>query len=1103
MAQQDTSREQSGYDEMENTPLEDPEAVDLLSGDAETRTGETYGLSQEDIDALLAGVDEADALDEQMQQTALQALEQGSSPAAEDKPAELDEGIDELLAAADDADGDDASGQEQVDALLRSAQAMKAPATVDAKPPHEDGLLDQNDLDALIASVQGGGASSQGAKTSKEHSASALAKPVDAAAAGEPSPATRRARPREDLSELLAAVDDEEAESEMGAFGMEPVTGDPVEAENASAVVADAALGQEELDSLVSSILDQKQPHDTDAAPNEDGGLLDQEFLDELLSGAAEATPKARISAGMVVDDGVPLADEGPDVGGENLAAAATAEDAVGDTAAGLRVLDRLAAGKRKNAGSVPSPRFPEPTEEEPGPVAKPAVVLEPKLAPTPTPKRAKISSQVAPLAIAYAKQHAAKLSLALAAGLVVGLTTFTYLYVNPTREPGLEMQAFAKLASLEEAVQAAEGLIEQGNYAAADQRLTQALEGIPADASTRDARHLRLRARFAALPDGPVPQATAQALHDEIDTLVQESPSHVSAPQALMWKADLFARDNALYAARDTYERVLTFYGSIDDLDKVLEQAAHIALELKQPGQAGEYLRRLLRDMPGSPRAAQAKLMLGDANAAVGDIVNARRIYQELADSQPGTALGAKAYARLGQMAYDEGEYPLAISILEDRLATATTLDGNDEVYLLLAQSYRAAGQTAESERVLQELLNFLPESEVTPLAFVELSRVLQDLGRERDAARTAGQALQHYPGNAAVLRRQGEMLAVVGDATEAARALEAARGAGASDPKLLLEAGRRLAQEEDFTQAQDTYEQLQRDFPGSPEAFDGAIELAGVLYKSGQVQMGLEGLEKLTQATRGRPQHLPALLALGALYNDAGLTERAVQAFEQVAAQANDPQTLAQAARAMLSAGAVEQGLAAAQRVEPARLVDAEAYSLLTACGGALLQVDPRRAVEVLEGARTTYPDQTAAEGDLLLLDAYLASGQTARARALVMDFDTRARRDPAALGDMQQAAVAWGDHLFERGDYRAAADAYLLALKEGAPSTRDSQWACFQRANALLALSEYEQSLALYDELSQTTNPWAEASRVKADYARLEQRLRNGAEQGEQAG
>lgn len=1066
MADQETSRDHDGNgsrdygaEGIEKQPLDDPEAVDMLltggadgidqdaidalmagnawdtpradSSGARDDANEAVGLTPEDIEALLAGVDDADALDEQMQKTARDAAGDGAGAGTpDDGPSD---------------NGGDAFGQEHVDAMMRGdfggghAPAVQPPEQADSSGD----LLDQDTLDALLASVHGGSA---------------------------PPPVFRHKAPK-------------------------PAAAGEVEAENLEAADA-AVLEQAELDALVNSVLEQKPHTDADNLSAAQDGLLDQEFIDQLISGTAVDAPRQRVSAGMVVDDGLPVETEGPDVGGENLAAAATAEDAVRDTHAGLRVLERLAGGKQNDgpvaAGAAPGIRAAEPAAKDAAPS-----VEGPGAAPT-----IRLAWERLP-GVAYVKQHAAKLSLALAAGLVVGVTTFTALYVRPTRDPGPEMRAFARLASLDESVQAAEVLMAQGNHAAAAERLTQALEGAPADGSTRDARYLRLQALFALLPPGPVPAPTAQALHNDIDALVQENRSHARAPQALRWKAELFRRDNALYAARDIYERLLATYGAIADLDQALIQAAEVALALEQPAQAGDYLRRLLRDIPGSPLAAQAKLMLGDVNVSGGDIVNARRIYQELADAQPGTALGAKAHARLGELACNEGAYQLAISILENRLATATTLEGNDEVYLLLAQAYRGAGQKQEAERVLQELLNFMPESTVTPLAFVELSRVLGDLGRDREAARVIAQAVQHYPGHPAVLRRQGDMLAEGGDAAGASRALTAAREAGASEAKLLLEAGRRLAEAGDFAQARSAFEQLQRDFPGTPEGFDGAIELASVLYRSGQVQKGLGSLERLVQATRGRPQHLAALLALGALYSDAGLSERAVDAFEQVATQANDPQVLAQAARAMLAAGALEQGLATAQRVEPARLTEADAYALLNACGAALLNADPKRAVDVLEGARAAYPGQSGADGDLLLLQAFLATGQTARARALVMEFDAQARRDPAALGFLQKAAIAWGDHLYERGDHRAAADAYLLALRDGAPVSRDGQWARFQRANALLALADYDQSLALFEDLSSTSNPWTEASRVKADYARLERRLRQGRTPAEEAG
>ena len=92
--------------------------------------------------------------------------------------------------------------------------------------------------------------------------------------------------------------------------------------------------------------------------------------------------------------------------------------------------------------------------------------------------------------------------------------------------------------------------------------------------------------------------------------------------------------------------------------------------------------------------------------------------------------------------------------------------------------------------------------------------------------------------------------------------------------------------------------------------------------------------------------------------------------------------------------------------------------------------------------------------------------------------------------------------------RGDYRTAAEAYHLAVEAGsvnAEALRDAKrhpvWAKFQRANALMALSDYDRSLELYTEVSASNTPWAEEARIKAEQARLELQLRSAAYAGAQ--
>ncbi|MCP4645568.1 MAG: hypothetical protein GY851_34305, partial [bacterium] len=54
-------------------------------------------------------------------------------------------------------------------------------------------------------------------------------------------------------------------------------------------------------------------------------------------------------------------------------------------------------------------------------------------------------------------------------------------------------------------------------------------------------------------------------------------------------------------------------------------------------------------------------------------------------------------------------------------------------------------------------------------------------------------------------------------------------------------------------------------------------------------------------------------------------------------------------------------------------------------------------------------------------------------------------------------------------------------------------DAHWARLQQANALFKLSDLEASVLLYDEVAQSTSPWAEQAGVNAEETRLEQRIR----------
>src|SRR5690606_28140510 len=127
-------------------------------------------------------------------------------------------------------------------------------------------------------------------------------------------------------------------------------------------------------------------------------------------------------------------------------------------------------------------------------------------------------------------------------------------------------------------------------------------------------------------------------------------------------------------------------------------------ALRVGRAPEAFDFLRRLQEEFPGSDHMQEARLLLGDAHAAAGEIEQAATLYTEVASSAPRTRtdpdvvsehnrLVATAFTRLARIAFDAGRYTEAAQLLESRLQTATTADGNEQIYMLLAKSYQMEG--------------------------------------------------------------------------------------------------------------------------------------------------------------------------------------------------------------------------------------------------------------------------------------------------------------------------------------------------------------------------------------------------------------------------
>lgn len=799
----------------------------------------------------------------------------------------------------------------------------------------------------------------------------------------------------------------------------------------------------------------------------------DPEELDTVLAeGAAASDAEPAVESNEAGEGDIPqdLLDElVADAGGSDEAAASEPDALPGDESSEPTVPQDVLDSLLAEVEQEPAEKAPKPAKR------KPVQAPEPVAAPV-------------------SRSRSLRLIASLVAGLFGAMVVFYVLSANrlrPLTEADLRPALIRN--ELEAALDEAQRLMDDARYGDAAVRLQDALELAPDGPLRVDAEFLYLEAVFETLPES-IPPETAAGYHSAVDRLVDLAPLHPKAPMALLFNARVYEAEGNPLAARALYRDILEDYPDAENGDEVLLAAGRLELNLERPVTASDYFDRLIAEYPQSPLVERARLHTGDALQLAGNYDGARVTFVRLAQANPGTALGDEAFERLGRLAYETGDYESAIRELETRLSMSTSIEGNDRIYLLLAKTHAAAGEPEKALELLRELIDFFPESASMPYAYIELSRVLSLMGRDREATRTATQAVDRYPNHPAVLRNAGEMLSRAGQHGAAAAAFEQAYEVGEPDPALLLAAGERFGEAELYADARRVLDRLQLEHATAPEALEGSLVWSELQFEQGELTAAIERLESLAEISRDRSQELRVKSLLADLYERIGFTDEAARLHASIPDLTSEPKLLADAALALFEAGRLEEGLGVADRVAVERLADKDAYRFLVEKGNALMAGDLRQALDTLETAHEVYPLQRTPEGDALLLRANLAAGRTARARAVMTDMRLRFEDDPDAAPALLRAAIEWGDFLYERRDYRAAADAYSYAMMTSGPDvTSEEIWALYQRANALYKMADFEDSLRLYRQVAESSSPWAAEAATKIEAVKLDMKLR----------
>ncbi len=781
-------------------------------------------------------------------------------------------------------------------------------------------------------------------------------------------------------------------------------------------------------------------------------------------------------------------------VGGENLAAA-TAEDLDNDLLP-QDLLDSLVeeaqgaapteSAAKNSAGSPEALRSAADAARRLGIAEAPGDPSSRRPAPKPRAKKRAWRLRVPGSALLRGVRWG-RFAGSLIVGTIVGALFYYHLSQNMGKPPGTDDLLAVERNNLYHALQTGRGLVEKERYQEAIALLRPAIEQEPESVMRTDAEALVLTAELRRLPARPDP-ITLDALHSRIDVFVESAPNHSQALEFVRWKARLYELGGIPRAAQEVYKTALEQYRESENRAALLYDVARNALDLDQAEEARLQLEDLLNQFPAAPEAGDAKLLLADALVELDRTAEAQGILSQIAALQPNTVLGARAVVRLSRLYLEAGDYQSAIDELNRRLTTATTVQGNDKVYLMLARAYRAADRFAEAERVLRELLDFFPPSETTPEAMIELGDILDLRGKREQAVHLYRAVARQYANQPRTLLKAGDRLASCGDAYGASHAYLKADASGADDPQVLLKAAEQLAAIDDLQQAAAVLRDLLERHPTTPEAVDASLASARIAYEQGHVRDALSRLEELALTTEGLPQEGSVLTTLGEMYSSLGLKERAAAVYGKTAKLASNPDVLARTAYTLFDAGSAEEAMELAGRVELAQASAPEAYALLVMQGEYLLQKSLADAVEKLEQASRDYPELRTVHGDDLLIRAYLARDDRAKARIVLMELDQRAAKDPSQVPGLQHAANHYGDYLYEKGDYREAANVYALAVKPGYGADAETDWAKYKRANALLQIGNYEDSLTLFEEVARSESEWASEAKLKAQRVRL---------------
>lgn len=385
----------------------------------------------------------------------------------------------------------------------------------------------------------------------------------------------------------------------------------------------------------------------------------------------------------------------------------------------------------------------------------------------------------------------------------------------------------------------------------------------------------------------------------ERFEQIVSREPEHPLAVESGLAVADLYRRQGRLPLAQGVLHALLRPQLDPSARSRIQQELGEIALDQGNVAKA-----RTIFELAGTsddPATRQDALMgLGDVQVFLGDLVRAKRCYEDAAAIAGEQAAAVWARYQIGRITFQLGEIDHAIDIFRP-LAAGEDRDLADEAHLALALAYLTR---REPELARVELETVKTERAGRPVAQrvdYYLALLALSEGDEKRSRALCRQVIEQVPtAEEAVDARLllADLMAGQTEVRDAMRWLEEALAAPGLPARHRAKLARRLGDlarsEGAYAEAVQWYRQAQRSLPAMAAEADYLI--ASCYEEQGQLTIAIESYRKIGQM----PWRVRGQLAAGKLLERQGRPEEAEAIYE---ALSGEPIPEAQAAQEHLA--------------------------------------------------------------------------------------------------------------------------------------------------------------------------------------------------------